>query len=209
MPRKRLYKAYLTKEDEVLAEHEKEQREFNKTMMYNRENVFVCALEHGCGTSHVSSAIANYIAEVRKGKTALITNSIHNARELLSLKVDCFMPSQEENLVGVYSNVVWDGGVFGELDGIGNIAMAKAQKKIIVCQADYDYFVKLANFTQSRKDDKEFAYIFNMVAREWNGKVEDAMASYDHVFTLPIFYPKAVPELVENDFRQILGHGGA
>ena len=174
-----------------------------------RESVFVFSLEHGAGTSYIAAAIANYISGVKKGNVSFFTGMLGNERDYLLPKVSCVSlrnGSADRTYVNA-DHVVYDGGVYGDMDAVCKDAMFRVETRVLVCQADTEYLERLADFLERNGEGDDFIYLFNVLPPEWEKRVEAAMDSYRGVYFLPIFYAKKLPQEVSDIMLGIFGRG--
>lgn len=171
-----------------------------------REDVVITSMCPGCGATYFSAAVANYLVDVNRGRTAFIGDSkdsyVDSILRTSILKKE--YPTDVEDLYNLCECVVQDIGEYQKLDKNKTMALSRATTKIVVCHADDDCMKRVAEFARERTDADRFYYVFNVLPDEWKKKVYKTMNIYE-AYCLPLFSAKNTEKEVTLILRKILG----
>lgn len=171
-----------------------------------REDIAVISIVPHCGTTYISSAIANYLVSVNRGKVIFLGDRKDEyISSVLHRTVDrCFFPADVTELYSNCDCLVQDLGSYAELDSVKNMSFARATTKIVICQADTGCMKKLAAFERDRTDVDKCYFLFNVLPKEWEKDVYKAMDIYE-AYCLPLFSAKNPDKDVQEIFQNIFG----
>ena len=185
-------------------------QDFNSTSgkvgKFAREDVVITSLFSGCGATYISAAIANYLVDVRRGRTVRVGDAKDEyiTALLRSNIMQKTYPVEIQELYNICDCVVQDVGSYYSLDKTKSTALSRATTKIIVCHADDDSLKLLASFARERTDAERFFYIFNVLPDEWRRKVYKTMNIYE-AYCLPLFNAKSPDKEVKKILKRIFG----
>lgn len=171
-----------------------------------KEDIVVTSVVPGCGCTYISAAIANYLADINRGRVALVGDSKDTYVKPL-LRTQILQKEYPVDIQDVYSIcdcVVQDIGCYENIDEVKGLSLARASTKIIVCHADDDCMRQLAAFAKERPDADRFYYLFNVLPEEWKKKVYRTMNIYE-AYCLPLFSVKAPDKETSLVLRKIFG----
>lgn len=167
--------------------------------------VFVTSLKHGCGCSHFSSGIANYLnmegydsCVITKSPDA-IESEVDEGIELVRIESDY------ESSYGRNQYVIIDGGVYSDLKSEQIADLKRAQYKVMMCWGDDEYLRLLATFVKNLSDEEtaEWIFVFNNVTgrkiREMKNLMNGMFSCY-----LPMYDTLEMPREVRKIMKEIL-----
>lgn len=130
-------------------------------------SIAVCSLSKGCGSTHMTAMLAHYM---KQQKTSVLVQTKQETGE-------------NKSMLKEYEHLLSDFGNIFELDSSAWGQLLLCEKKIMMCLASEDYFVKLAAFIEKRIDSTQsWSFFFNFVTERWKKKVEDLMEDYTTIF---------------------------
>ena len=171
-----------------------------------REDVVVTTMTPGCGGTYISVAIANYLADVKRGRVIHVGDLKDEYVQDL-LRPAIIQKKYPEDMQELYNEsdcVIQDVGTYDLLNKQKGIALSKAATKIMVCHADDDSMRKLATFARERADADRFYYLFNVLPDEWRRKVYKTMNIYE-AYCMPLFSTKTFDAETKQILRKIFG----
>lgn len=171
-----------------------------------RADIAVTSIVPGCGSTYISSAIANYLFDINRERVTFVGDHKDDyLSSVLRQPIDRqYFPTDITELYSGCDFLVQDLGAYSKLDGSKNMSFARATTKIVVCHADSDSMRKLAAFAHDRSDADRCYYLFNVLPKEWEKNVYRAMDEYE-AYCLPLFSAKNPDKDVQMIFKNIFG----
>lgn len=167
-------------------------------------SICVTSLKHGCGNSHFSTAVANYLS--RKGLAVCLISDSAGASDMLDEQIKVKKTSEvADDLYGDCDYMIFDDGVYSDMSGEQITRCKRADYKVMMCWADDDYMKKLAAFVSKQKDDAEnWIFIFNNVPDRKIAEVQNTMNLYTSCF-LPLFEAEDPDRETKRILKEVFG----
>lgn len=175
-----------------------------KPQVVGMATCFVTSLKHGCGATHFSVSLANYI--MRDGMLAgLVTDKPDAVEGIFDYEID--IVKRGCNYESLYSDndyIVMDAGVMNQLSGKDLEELKRSTYRIMMCWADDEYLEKLAAFIESQNEGAEnWIYVFNNVPEKRIGEISKLMNQYFSCF-LPVYDNTELTKSVKKIMKEIL-----
>lgn len=164
--------------------------------------VFVTALKHGAGSSHVAGVIGcalaasnNRVCFVHRAGTEYPKN-----RNMCEYTAEKF-----EEPYSMAKTIIFDRGCLGELTRNELVEMQRSDIKVLVCGTGESDFQALARFIhKAGKASDDWIYVFNLVPskkkRKW---IKELMQDYDYVFLQMCDYDEVPKDVLDMWGKQI------
>lgn len=152
--------------------------------MVGTEVIFVTGLRHGCGATHFSVMLSNFLAT--KGSVCLITDIQGEVEYRLEKSVYLTDSLDDVKQYAGRQYVVMDCGNLDELTEAELTEFERANRKVIMCWANEDYLAELARVVEDAEDADSWHFVFNNVAGNRIHDVSRIMSSYTSYY-LPVF----------------------
>lgn len=192
------FKERMQTENEVVAKGDK--KVDKRVQIKKKFIVSVTSLKHGCGSSYMSAAIANYLSKKVKEKVCLLHTGFGYASDVLNDKVELvFYPCDLSVVFADYGYIVYDGGILNELD---KDMLDRSDIKILMCWHNEEFKHLLLDFVKSRKDLNNWAFGFNHVPDKLYKDVYSLMEGLC-VFCLPTFDVEHIDKTTEKIFSEL------
>lgn len=139
------------------------------------KTIAICALLKGCGCSHFTYSLAQYITVKEKKKVYVITNNteIYEKGEFESGK----FPTEFE----AYDIVIHDFGCISDTKFETLKEIKSCEKKVMIAVMEEDYLKKLATFIDNDlKFTHSWNFLFNFVPPNKKKELEELMIDYDY-----------------------------
>lgn len=193
---------------EVGTESQLKRKELEKTKVASSKfrnigtaTYFVSSLKHGCGCTHFAVTVANVLNRKDKGSVCIVSNNM-----TMSYSVDaevhiCEPGESYSEVVSKYDFIVFDGGVYDEMEPEMMDEYVRASEKYMMGWADDGYLKELALFIQNKElKNDEFVFVFNNVPNGRVHEIKKLMNTYISTY-LPLYdaqdYKNNIKHLIE------------
>lgn len=180
----------------------KEKDTQSKLKFVGHLTVFVTALKHGAGSSHVAGII---------GSTLVASNNkvcfVHKKEtEYPNKKNMCeYTETDFEEPYNMAKTIIIDRGCLGELTRKELVEMQRSDIKILVCGSNESDYQALARFIhKAGTAANNWIYVFNHVSsKKKRVVIKDLMQEYDYIFLQTCDYDEAPKDILDMWNKQI------
>ncbi len=155
------------------------------------------SLVHGTGCTHMSIALANYMARVnRDEEIALVVKKEDALSDFIKNHVAprVVVLVNGDKRTEEYRYRVYDVGVVmrnGEpVDDLMDRSSDTVGQRFVMCNDNEDYYYELDKYTRASNRSKGFVYLFNRLPKSAYKRVEDVMVEYSYNFLPPFAVDK-------------------
>lgn len=164
--------------------------------------VFVTALKHGAGCSHVAASIGASLA----GSNNTVC-FVHD-KKTESPEGKYLSAYTDRDYGQAYSlgrTVIFDLGCLGELTREAMERIQMADVRVLVCGSSENDISALARFIRkSEESAKEWLYVFNLTSgKRKRDRIDELMQEYDHIFLKSHDYEELPKDVIETWSKQI------
>ena len=194
----------LSEENTAVAEtnYTKEKDSQSKIKFVGHLTVFVTALKHGAGSSHVAGIIGSALVASNN-----IVCFVHKkGTEYPNNKNMCeYIDTNFEESYNIAKTIVIDRGCLGELTRNELVEMQRADIKVLVCGSSESDFQALARFIhKAGTASGKWLYVFNHVSsKKKRDLIKDLMQEYDYIFLQMCDYDEAPKDILDMWNKQI------
>lgn len=195
----------LSEENTAIAETNdsvKEKDTQSKLKFVGYLTVFVTALKHGAGSSHVSGVIGSALA-ASNNKVCFVHKS---GTEYPDNKHMCeYTGIDFQEPYNLAKTIIIDRGCLGELASDELVEMQRSDIKVIVCGSSESDFKALARFIhKAGKAANKWIYVFNLVpGKKKREIIKNLMQEYDYIFLQMCDYDEAPKNILDMWNKQI------
>lgn len=197
----------ILKEETAIATTEtvsKEKEKVSKLKFAGHLSIFITALKHGAGSSHIAGSIGSTLAASNNHVCFIHRKDVEYPEGKYMSE---YTGTEFEQAYHMAKTLIIDRGCLGELSREEMVEMQRADVKILVCGSSESDFQMLARFIHKcGSAAKEWIYVFNLVAgKKKKNQIKDLMREYDYIFLSTHDYdeiPKEVSEMWNKKIRQ-------
>lgn len=180
----------------------KEKEPRSKLKFIGHLTVFVTALKHGAGSSHVAGIIGSALS----GPNNSVCFVHKKGTEYPNNKNMCeYTDTEFEEPYNMAKTIIFDLGCLGELTRNELVEMQRADIKVLVCGSGESDFQALARFIHKAGTAAgKWIYVFNLVpGRKKRNMIKDLMQEYDYIIVQMCDYDEVPKDIADMWNRQI------
>lgn len=168
--------------------------------------IFVTALKHGAGCSHIAGIIGSSL--VSSNNSVCFVHK--KGTEYPSKKYICeYTGTEYDEAYNKAKIIIFDLGCLGELTKKELVELQRADIKVLVCGSNESDFQSLARFIHKCGSSAgDWIYAFNLVpGKKKRNTIKDLMQEYDYVFLPMCDYddlPKELPDIWNKHIKKKL-----
>lgn len=198
-----LYQKYLLQEKE---EHQnalppsKPMKKKNKVIKFPKY-IGIASVAHGSGASHLTYAIANYLATVQRKTVVVVSNCPEMYQCAGRFAVERVPHPAMIEQTDIY---IQDYGCLEDMTKDQKDTYRVMEKKILCCNFSDYYLESLAAFVRAYvKDPEQWLFVFNQLTKKKQREVADLMEGYH--FICPPAYDKNDIRIVTDLLMEVFG----